>query len=330
MAALREDISHAEVTVQLRVQIQHQQSITTRIGNGYSAIRVGVSEAWLDFAYFFKKKLIDVPSSRRRHYQILQNVLADPIRTNNLSFAQYVNDQLDVMNNFINNKVININPPGCYCHAKCIGKEGSLLKLYSAGLFVLCKTCNRPVNYNHKLFRSVSIVNDPNNSTNYFACSDSCSEFENVDLHECSLNDDHTIYFRHKALVNISRKQKFVTSLCLKNRTCLNIVTVPAKEKLSLNCAANHNSCDETCFANLKFMIQEQRTIDIHLIRKEMCVGCMAFCFDICTRRDPVKTLVRSITACDWETALTNERRESVSRDVTSEYKSGCRGGHST
>ncbi len=254
-------------------------------------------KAWLDFAYFFKKKLIDVPSSRRRHYQILLNVLADPIRTNNLSFSQYVNDQLDFMNNFIDNKVININPPGCYCHAKCVGKQGSLEKLYTVGLFVLCKTCNRPVNYNHRLFRSVSIMNDPNNSTNYFACSDSCSEFEIVDLHECSLNDDGTIYFRMKALLNVTRKQKFVTSICLKNRTCLNIVTEPASG--NLYCEANHDNCHETCFANLKFMVREQKSIDRKLIEQELCVGCLAFCFDVCTRRNPVKTLVRSILGDD-------------------------------
>lgn len=251
---------------------------------------------WMDFAYYFKQKAIDIPQSRRKCFATLKKVIASPIVTNNLSFSHYLLNFLTFFVNFMNNKVVTMNKPACFCNTKCIRKEGQLEKLYNAGLFILCKTCNCPVNYHQKIYSKVNVINDFNHPNRYFSCSDYCSQFHITDIYKCCLTESGEIQFHYKGLLSVRGKQKYLTSICLENRTCTNLFTKTVDKGMNNYVCSSNHKYEDTCFDLFKqLQFESEEVLNKNFVLNNMCVGCLVFCFDYCSRRDKYKVLVRKI-----------------------------------
>ena len=118
---------------------------------------------WLDFAYLFKRNMIENASAKRTAFHILRMLLMNPFETENLSFSHYLCNIIGYLAHFVNNKIINLNVPGCFCHAKCVADRGNLEQVYTNGLFIICKTCCQPVNYQQKIYSKKNVQNDAHN-----------------------------------------------------------------------------------------------------------------------------------------------------------------------
>ena len=249
---------------------------------------------WLDFAYYFKERTIMLPSSRRQCFELLKRVLSSPVHIQNLSFSHYIMNFLAFYMNTVSNKVVSLNKPACFCNAKCTREENSLEKLYHAGLFILCKTCNAPVNYQHKIYSKVFVINDYHHPHKYFSCADSCSQFEIVDLYKCCTHENGFLHYQYKGLLCIKRKEQYLTSICMKSRTCSNIVTVAVSKKTKVHCNSSHQKVD-TCFERVKQHLMDDNSIDKKFIKTSMCTGCIAYSFDFCSRKNKFKTKIRRL-----------------------------------
>lgn len=258
-------------------------------------------KAVLDFAYRFRERLIWNNSSRKQCFRALKSILADPFDTNNLSFSQYLINALTFLSDFVCNKILRLNPDGCFCKTKCVRDEQNLETLYSNGLFIICKTCCQPVNYRNPVYHRTHVVNDFHNQGQHFSCIDGCSDFMLVDLYECSIDNSGRISYDFFALLNSNEanKKKHITSICNGDRSCFNLVTVEINDanNVNLSCQWNH-SVKQTCFDEIKVLMTDEvdsRLIDGDFLRQNMCFGCLAFCFDICSRKDEVKTKIRNL-----------------------------------
>ena len=242
---------------------------------------------WLDFAFSFKQKIIDDVSSRRNCFRAIKTLLTQPFETTNLSFSHYITDILNILSHVVNNKILTLNKPGCFCHTKCLRDEERRETLYSNGMFILCKTCCQPVNYKHKAYAKAFVTNDTHNHANYFACADGCSQFNIIDLYDCFIDEKGIIKYKYSALWNVhkQKRQSHFTTICQASRTCVNLVTVEEKEngsKHKFNCGCNSRKQSDTCFDDLKEQITNNETFDISKFINEMCSGCIIRCFDIC------------------------------------------------
>jgi hypothetical protein len=257
-------------------------------------------KVWLDFAYTFKTNLIKNASANRSVFHALRMLLTNPFETENLSFSHYMSNIITHLAHFVNNKVINLNIPGCYCHAKCVASEESLEKVYYNGLFILCKSCCQPVNYQHKIYCKTNVQNDAHNHQKYFSCSDCCSEFDIIDLYKCFIDKSGCINYQYLALLKQkhTRQRNICTTMCQGDRKCYNIVTLSLDDFKNGNlfCGVHRfqqHSDDETCFAVMRQRIKSGDYISKTLILDTMCPGCIAYCFDICTKHDEMKTKIR-------------------------------------
>lgn len=255
----------------------------------------------LDFTYHFRQRMISDPSSRRHCFEVMRLMLVNPVETYNLSFSQYVINQLLFLSNFVNNKTVVLNSAGCFCKTKCIKGENNLDTLYSNGLFIICRGCSQPVNYKNTVYNSTQVVNDFHHHGKHFSCIDGCSDFEFLDLYNCSIDDNMTISYSYLALVktNESSKKRHITSLCDGHRTCLNVVTqeMSHSKKPNLSCTWNHQP-RETCFDEIKALLsdgKDSQYVDRTFILKNTCFGCLAYCFDQCTKYNEIKVKIRLI-----------------------------------
>ena len=255
---------------------------------------------WLDFAYSLKQRMFTELSTRRFLFELIKNVLCAPEPFQNLSFAHYIKDILNCLCNQIKNKVIILSKSGCFCHTKCTKREKDLDRLYDKCLFILCKSCNRPVNYRYKkLYNKVFITNEVQGVQNYVSCIDGCSNFEAVDLYKCFIDENGQIQYHVKGLLRIENKKRYITTLCAYDRLCQNIVTLEAnnEQPLFVKCSSKHTDKIETCFDQINDFISEQTgpTEAEDFVRRSMCAGCLAHCFDICTKNNKCKQFVRRI-----------------------------------
>lgn len=255
----------------------------------------------LDFAYRFREKTISDPSWRRHCFETLRSLLVNPFETYNLSFSQYVINELSFLSNFVSNKVVNLNPAGCFCKTKCVRREEDLETLYSNGLFIICKSCSQPVNYRIAVYNNTQVVNDFHNHDKYFSCIDGCSDFDFLDLYNCSIDERGVISYSYLALVktNDSSKKRNITSLCDGHRRCFTVVTTELNDskKPNLSCTWNHQPKD-TCFDFMKVLLSDEtdsQDVDRNFILQNTCFGCLAYCFDQCTKEDKIKRKIRSI-----------------------------------
>ena len=256
---------------------------------------------WLDFAYNFRQNVILNPSSRRDCFRTLKHILVHPFTTENLSFSHYVSNLLTFMLNQLTNKLISLDKPMCFCNTKCTAVEKDLETLYTNNFFIFCKTCNQPVNYQHKIYNNVSIVTDQYNSENHFACNDGCSDFDFVDLYKCSVDSKGYIKYNYNAVVKYKkeRKVKFHTTMCRQSRTCFNVITIELESNAipKYKCKSNHTSSRDTCFDVIRSVIATNDDFDKLFILNNLCVGCIVFCFDICHKKDKIRTKVRQCLA---------------------------------
>ena len=255
---------------------------------------------WLDFAYSLKHRMFTDPSTRRFLFELIKNVLCAPTSFQNLSFAHYIKDILSCLCNQLKNKVIHLSKPGCFCHTKCTKTEKDLERLYDKCLFILCKSCNRPVNYRYKkLYNKVFIMNEIQGVQSYISCIDGCSDFEAIDLYKCLVDENGFIQYHIKGLLRIENKKRYITTICANDRLCQNIVTFETNnnQHIDVKCSAKHSDKIETCFDQVHDIISDQMspTEAEDFIRGHMCAGCIAFCFDICTKNNKSKQFVRRI-----------------------------------
>jgi len=250
---------------------------------------------YMDFAYHFKRMTIEIPSFRRKCFDAIKRIVISPQKIKNLSVSHYYLDFLSFFVNSINNKVIMLMKPSCFCHTKCIRKKGTLEKLYQAGFFILCKTCSCPVNYHHKIFNKVYVINDFNNPTRYFSCADGCSQFHMTDLYKCNINENGVIHYHHKALLSVRGKKKYVTTICLASRTCTNIITSLVSSGTNFVCKSCSKEA-ETCIDFIKHCLSENHIlVDRAFILNNMCDGCLTYCFDFCSRYNKYNIRIRQI-----------------------------------
>lgn len=254
---------------------------------------------WFDFAYNFKQRLVLGADSRRHCFHILKTLLIDPIPTRNLSFCQYVMNIVSFFANFLSNKVLRLNKAGCFCHTKCIRTTSSLEKLYMNSMMILCKTCNMPTNYEHKIYNKVHVWNDIHNHNVYLSCQDSCTQFDIVDLYELCLDKDGNFQYQYQALSRTVNKVQNLTSICNKSRTCFNVVTTENKAggDIRIYCSNNHNLDSETCYDMFQseMLHGDQINIDEDWVLKHLCIGCIAHCYDFCTWNNRLKRFVRNV-----------------------------------
>jgi hypothetical protein len=252
----------------------------------------------LDFAYHFKRELTTNPSSKRKCFSSIQILLTSPIVTRNLSFGHYLQNIIRQQVDFVNNKIISLHIPSCFCHTKCTRKEGNLDRLYQNGLFIFCKTCCQPINYHHKSYNKTSIVNDANSRANYFSCCDGCREFDFVDVYKCFIDSTNCIRYQYLALrKQISgKKTALYTTMCRNSRTCFGIVSSEVKfgEKPQLSCKCKPQN-SVTCVDIISDYIADGNPITKEFVVRNICVGCLCFCFDYCTRSNVVKREIRAL-----------------------------------
>lgn len=247
---------------------------------------------WLDFAYNFKQRLIHDVHFRRHCFYVLKTLLIDPIPTRNLSFCQYVMDIVTFFANFLSNKVISVNKIGCFCNTKCIRTRGSLEKLYLNSMMILCKICNMPTNYEHKIYNKVHVWNDVHNHNVYMSCQDGCTQFKIVDLYKLCIDKDGNVQYQYQALSRSTSKVQYLTSICTKSRNCFNVVTTENKtgSEFQLYCKSNHSQQKETCF---DLVNADEIHFDEDWVLQNLCIGCLTYCFDFCTWNNPIKKAVR-------------------------------------
>ena len=243
---------------------------------------------WLDFAYNFRQNVILNPSARRDCFRTLKYLLVNPFITANLSFSHYLSNLLTFMLNHLTNKIIALDEPMCFCHSKCTADEKDLETLYTNNFFILCKSCNQPVNYQHKIYNNVSLSTDQYNNENHFACVDGCSDFDFVDLYCCQIDSSGNIKYNYNAVVKYKkeRKVKFHTTMCRSSRSCFNVITVEMKsaETPRYQCKSNHVSKRETCFDRIRSFISTSDDFDKTFILNNLCIGCIVICLTFAIR----------------------------------------------
>ena len=152
----------------------------------------------------------------------------------------------------------------------------------------------------HKAYNKTSIVNDANSRANYFSCCDGCREFDLVDVYKCFIDSTKCIRYQYLALrKQISgKKTALYTTMCRNSRTCFSIVSSEVKcgEKPQLSCKC-HPQNSVTCVDIISDSIADGNPIDKNFVLKNMCVGCLCFCFDYCTRFNVVKRQIRNLIA---------------------------------
>lgn len=259
---------------------------------------------WLDFAFYLKQRMLTHPSTRRFVFEFVKNTLCSPEEFYNLSFAQYIGDILCCLSNHLKNKVIDLTVPGCYCFTKCTQTEPELERLYDKCLIIICKTCNRPVNYRFKkLYNKVFVRNGIHDVDNYISCSDGCSDFEAVDLYKCCVEPSGNISCHFKGLLRIENHKRYITTVCATDRHCSNVLTFESKvgQLVVAKCSSEHNQKKATCVEVLQDLISDDLTYaeKCSFVKNNMCVGCVVNCFDICTKTNKTKTIVRRILQTD-------------------------------
>ena len=260
-------------------------------------------KVWLDFAYAFQQNVIENTSAKRSAFHALKMLLLNPFETENLSFSHYMCNIISHLAHFLNNKIISMNVPGCFCHAKCVAGKGNLEKIYYKGLFILCKTCCQPVNYQQKIYNKTNVQNDAHNHQKYFACADCCSQFDIIDLYKCFIDERGCINYQYLALLKLkhTKRRNICTTMCQGDRKCYNIVTFSLDNcsNGNISCGAHtlkqHSYEEYTCFDVMSQKLQSEDIVTKTDIHNTMCQGCIAYCFDICTRNDERKRKIRSL-----------------------------------
>ena len=158
------------------------------------------------------------------------------------------------------------------------------------------------MNYQQKIYSKTNVQKDAHNHQKYFSCSDCCSQFDIIDLYKCFIDESGCINYQYKALLKLkhTKRKNICTTMCRGNRKCFKIITLSLDEcsKGTLNCWSHsfqQNYNDETCFDLTCQKLQSKDTVSKAHILETMCQGCIAYCYDVCTKDDKMKMKIRSL-----------------------------------